>query len=308
MTGTDRGRRKFLKTLPAAVGVCLLPDSSRARGTKLAQRLHIGAQTNAWGVPIKPYNRLLEIAETLARLGYQGLETNFASVASQVGRAADCRRDFESRHIQFVAPHTGGFFYDKGKQAKELAEIERMAGFCAPMGASYLIVSGEELPRPDGKLDLSAVRVKAEALEQLGLAVKKTGLQLCYHNHQSEFQDNPSEMSFLLRETDPGNVALCLDVGHCFGLIDPAEFSATHFKRIAIYHLRDVTHALGGKVVYTDPGEGRIDLKRIIAPLLENNWEGWLEVEEEPNYPKPLANPESVMQTWRQYLRELTGV
>jgi sugar phosphate isomerase/epimerase len=65
---------------------------------------------------------------------------------------------------------------------------------------------------------------------------------------------------------------------------------------------------LGGKIVYTDPGEGKIDLKGIIAPLLKNDWEGWLEIEEEPNYPKPLANPELVMQTWRQHLKELTGV
>jgi hypothetical protein len=39
-----------------------------------------------------------------------------------------------------------------------------------------------------------------------------------------------------------------------------------------------------------------------------NDWEGWLEIEEEPNYPKPLANLELVMQMWRQYLKVLTGV
>jgi sugar phosphate isomerase/epimerase len=308
MAGADPGRRRLLRTLTAAVGACLMPKSARGRGPELPPRLRIGAQTNAWGVPIKPYSRLLEIAETLVRLGYQGFETNFASVSSQVGRAADCRRDFESRHIQFIAPHTDGFFYDQGKQANELAKIERLAGPSAQMGASYLIVSGEDLPHPDGKLNLDLVRIKAEALDRLGAAVKKEGLRLCYHNHQSEFLDNPSEMSYLLSETDPGNVRLCLDVGHCFGLIDPAEFSAAHFRRIAIYHLKDETHALGGKIVYTEPGEGKIDLKGIIAPLLNSDWEGWLEIEEEPNYPKPLANPELVLQEWRQYLKELVGV
>jgi len=306
--GADPHRRQFLKTLTAAAGVCLMSNSSRARGAELSQRLRMGAQTNAWGVPIKDYNRLLEIAQTLAHMGYQGFEANFASLSSQVDRAAECRRDFESRHIRFIAPHIGGVFYDKDKQADEFANIERMAGYSAQMGASHIIVSGRQLPHPDGKLDLGAVRIKAEALDRLGAAVKKDGLRLCYHNHQPEFRDNPSEMSYLLSETDPGNVWLCLDVGHCFGLIDPAEFSAAHFKRIAIYHLRDETHALEGAIVYTEPGEGKIDLKGIIAPLLTSDWEGWLEIEEEQNYPKPLANPELVMQKWRQYLKELTGV
>jgi sugar phosphate isomerase/epimerase len=308
MTGPNPDRRQFLKTVTAAAGACLLPNSAPARGAELAQRLRLGAQTNAWGVPIKDYGQLLEIAQTLARLGYGGFETNFASVSSQVARAADCRRDFESRHIQFVAPHTGGLFYDKDKRADELAKLESMAGSCAQMGASYLIVSGIQLPHADGKLDLDAVRIKAEALSRLGEAVKKEGLRLCYHNHQAEFRDNPSEMSYLLSETDPGNVWLCLDVGHCYGLIDPAEFTAVNFRRIAIFHLRDEVRAITGEVIDTEPGEGRINLQGIVAPLLNNHWEGWLEIEEEQYYPKPMPNPEMAMQKWRQFLRGLTGV
>jgi sugar phosphate isomerase/epimerase len=308
MTGQNPDRRQFLKTVTAAASACLLPNSAPARGTERAQRLRMGAQTNAWGVPIKDYGQLLEIAQTLVRLGYEGFETNFASVSSQVARAADCRRDFASRHIQFVAPHSSGFFYDQDKGADELAKLASMAGSCAQMGASYLIVSGKQLPHPDGKLDLDAVRIKAEALSRLGEAVKKQGLRLCYHNHQAEFQDNPSEMSYLLSETDPGNVWLCLDVGHCYGLVDPGEFTAANFRRIAIFHLRDEVRAITGEVIDTEPGEGRINLQGIVAPLLNNNWEGWLEIEEEQYYPKPMPNPEMAMQKWRQFLRGLTGV
>jgi inosose dehydratase len=176
------------------------------------------------------------------------------------------------------------------------------------MGASYLIVSGKEVPHRDGKLDLDAVRTKAEALSRLGAAVKRDGLRLCYHNHEAEFRDNPSEMSYLLSQTDPGNVWLCLDVGHCYGFTDPAEFTAAHYQRIAIFHLRDETRSASGKVIYTEPGNGGINLKGIVAPLLNSNWEGWLEIEEEQYYPKPMPNPEAAMQTWRQYLRGLTGV
>ena len=310
MTESEAGpdRRQFLKTVTIAAGACLLPNPAPARGAGRAQRLRMGAQTNAWGVPIKNYDHLLEIAETLVHLGYEGFETNFASVSSQAGRAADCRRDFESRHIQFIAPHTGGLFFDKDKGAEELANLARMAGECAQMGASYLIASGKEVPHPEGKLDLDAVHIKTEALNRLGAAVKKEGLRLCYHNHEAEFRDKPSEMSYLLSETDAASVWLCLDVGHCYGFADPAEFTAAHFRRIAIFHLRDETRSATGKVVYSGPGEGGINLKGIVAPLLNSNWGGWLEVEEEQYYPKPMPNPEMAMQKWRQFLKQLTGV
>lgn len=306
--GAAPDRRQFLKTVTAAAGACLLPISAQARSADVAQRLKMGVQTNAWGVPIKDYSHLLEIDETLVRLGYAGFETNFASVSSQVGRAADCRRDFESRHVQFVAPHTGGVFYDKAQVEKEIAKVVQMAGVCAQMGARYVIVSGKPIPRPGGKLDLDAVHIKAETLSRLGAAVKKEGVRLCYHNHEAEFRDKPSEMSYLLSETDPGSVLLNFDVGHCFGWSDPVAFTIANSRRIAIFHLRDEIRTASGDANFTKPGEGKIDLKGIVAPLLSSDREGWLEIEDAPNYPKPDANPELVMQTWRDYLRKITGV
>jgi len=300
-------RRNFLRTL-AAAGACLFADAAAVRGADRAQRLHMGAQTNAWGVPIKDYSRLLEIAETLVRLGYGGFETNVASLSSQARRAADCRRDFEARHIQLIAPHTGAVLYDKDKWDAEIANLERIAGFTAEMGAAYLIVSGKEVPHPDSKLDLGAVRAKAEALNRLGAVVRKNGLRLCYHNHEAEFRDKPTEMSYLLTETDPSRVWLCFDVGHCYGFVDPAEFTAANFRRIAIFHLRDETRSPAGKVIYAEPGKGGINLKGIVAPLLLSDWEGWLEIEEEQYYPKPMPDPDKAMKEWREYLKQLTDV
>jgi sugar phosphate isomerase/epimerase len=301
-------RRGFLKSVAATTAVSLLSQPTGARAATLAERLHIGAQTNAWGVPIKEYTQLLKIAETLVRLGYQGFETNFASVSSQADRAGEVRRDLEARHIHFVAPHAGGTFYDREKAAEEESNLLHIATVCAQMGASYLIVSGRALPHKDGKFDVDALHTKAQALNRLGAAVQKVGLRLCYHNHEPEFRDHPTEMSYLLSETDPEKVWLCLDVGHVYGLADPAEFTAANFRRIAIFHLRDGTRSPDGKFVYSQPGKGKINLKGIVAPLMKSNWEGWLEIEMEEYYPKPMPDPEQSMREWREYLRVITGV
>ncbi len=293
----------------ASVGTLLMPGMPAQGAVPRSQRLHIGAQTNIWGVPIKSYNDLLRDIGILARLGYQGFETGLGSVSSLTGKASELRRDFASRHVQFVSAHAFAVFYDPDTVANELAGLERAAAYTAQMGASHLIVSASKpVPRPGGKLDLAAVRAKAEALNRLGAAVKRNGLKLCYHNHELEFRDKPTEESYLLKETDPNLVWLCLDVGHCYGLVDPAAFTAEHFRRIAIFHLRDETRAITGEIVDTEPGYGRINLKGIVAPLLNSNWEGWLEVEEAPFYPKPVPDPEAVLKIWRAYLRKLTNV
>jgi inosose dehydratase len=301
-------RRRFLKTVAATTSAFFSLGPSVEARARRSQRLRIGAQTNIWGVPIKDYSHLLQDIEILARLGYQGFETSLTSVSPQSGRASVCRRDFESRHIQFVSAHASGVLYDQDKVASELEGLERAAEYTAQMGASHLIVSAPDVPHPDGKLDLQAVHTKTKALNRLGAAVKKDGLKLCYHNHQPEFRDKPSQMSYLLKETDPGLVSLCLDVGHCYGLIDPAAFTAEHYRRIAIFHLRDETRAVTGEVVDTEPGYGKINLKGIVAPLLNSDWEGWLELEESPFYPKAVKDPELILRTWREYLRELTHV
>ena len=64
----------------------------------------------------------------------------------------------------------------------------------------------------------------------------------------------------------------------------------------------------GGKVVPTDLGAGQIDLKAVVAPVLKNNWHGWLVVEREAGYPNAADNPEELVKQCREYIRKLTGV
>ena len=143
----------------------------------------------------------------------------------------------------------------------------------------------------------------------MGEAARDEGLKLCYHNHWKEFQTEPSEMSVILKETDPAPVWLNCDVGnpHGFGP-DAATFSREHFRRIAIYHIKDVEKNAQGKVVPVDLGAGKVDLKGVVAPLLDSDWKGWLAVEREGDYPHPAGHPEELLRQCREYLKGITGV
>lgn len=302
-------RREFLEKATALLASAVTLPLVRQGGTRgRATRIAMGAQTNAWGNPIQNYHELLKILDTLAQLNYRGFETNYRSLHSEASRAAQCRRDFEVRQVRLIALHCPSKFYEKNAVAPQMELLRSIAAYSREMGARYQIVSGGTWPHTSGHLDLEAVHVWTDALNQLGKAVKEEGLTLCYHNHRTEFEGEPSPMSYFLRDTDPDLVRLNFDVGHPIGLIDPAAFSAEHFRRIAIYHLKDTVLDSSGTVSHTDLGKGHVDLKGVVAPLLDSDWSGWLEIEEDRVYPQALEHPAATLREDRQYLKRITGV
>lgn len=302
-------RRCFLQQSSALFASALVPQALMSAARSRRQRIHIGSQTNTWGVPIQPFDRLLEVLSSLQELGYQGFETNYNSLKTRAEKAAESRRDFEARGVPLISAHLAARLYDPDKATREIEDLRRVAGTTATMGATYMIVSGYRLPRVEGKLDENAAHNKMEGLNRLGRISLEEGLKLCYHNHAQEFEDDPSEMSFLLRETDPKWVWLNYDVGNAYGVAPGAgKFSAEHFRRIASYHIKDAKRDARGKVIYTDLGKGRVDLKAVVSPLLKSDWGGWLTVERNSNYPDPAAHPEQLLRQCREYMRRITGV
>ncbi len=304
-------RRSFLKICSGVVSFAGASQSLIAGRTSPAGRLSIGAQTNTYGVPIKGYDHLLSVLDALAGLGYQGFETNERSLAPYAERAGEMRKAFEAHHVPLIAPHCGGRIglLTKDEIEPELERLHQIAGWAAQMGAKHLIFSGAKLGEQDGKLDVEQVHQRMESLNRLGQTCKQEGLQLCYHNEVQDFQDNPSEMSYLLGETDPELVRLCFDVGNGYKHgEDPGPFSADHYRRIAMYHLKDVKQNEAGKSVPVDLGTGAIDLRAVVAPVLKSDWRGWITVERESNYPLAADNPEQLLKQCRGYVREIVGV
>ncbi len=299
-------RRQFIQS---ASGL-LVAGGARARSStfSLSRHLHFGAQTNAWGVPIRSYDELLQILDNLARLRYTGFETNVKSLEPYFSQASKCRRDFAARRVRLIALHNSAILYDRSRIPIEIERLRPVAAASAEMGAGHVIISDGSLPRHGGQLDLNAAHIWTDGLNQLGRAVKAEGVKLCYHNHHAEFEGHPTEMSFLLRDTDPDLVWINFDVGHVLGLIRPADFSSEHFRRIAIYHLKDSKVDPSGRIVNVPMGTGEVNLPGIVAPLLNSGWSGWLEVEEDGNYPKPLSHPEQILRQDRQYLQKITSV
>ena len=106
-----------------------------------------------------------------------------------------------------------------------------------------------------------------EIFNPIAEKVKKAGLQFAYHNHAFEFAKVGTEfkMDYLLKNTDPENFKLILDVYWlAIAGLDPAEFIEKASDRIAAIHFKDLT-VDGNNSAMAEVMEGNLNWDKIIA-------------------------------------------
>jgi sugar phosphate isomerase/epimerase len=105
-------------------------------------------------------------------------------------------------------------------------------------------------------------------LARAGRALRGHGLALAYHNHDYEFvpfADGTTQFALLLRETDPEDVKLELDVYWVAkGGLDPVRCLRDNAARIALVHLKD----LGQSGATVELGAGILAMEQIVRTAL----------------------------------------
>ena len=256
-------RREFLGGLLAASGAFA------------ASGIRVGCQTRIYGVPIKDTQRLLSILDDLRAIGYEGFETNFASLEASFADPAPLRVEFEKRGVPLIGLHMGSKLGQPGPAEKELAQIERVARAVKAFGGTHLMLSGSGLRRADGNLDQEALKRKAQGLNQAGKICHDLGIQLTSHNHLAEAEHDGEEIAAQLAETDAGLVSLLVDIAYTYmARLDTPGFIRKYGARIAGFHVRDQR---GKQEVRM--GEGEVDLRGFARTLAETRWTGWVILE-----------------------------
>ncbi len=135
---------------------------------------------------------------------------------------------------------------------------------------------------PQDRSGLELFQSFSEQLNKAGEICKEAGIQLCYHNHNFEFQpiENTSPIEVMLSELDPDLVKLELDVFYLsVAGIDIQEFTKKYSQHIALLHLGDIkSGALQSyrsitlpQEVFQPLGKGSIDFKYLLqSPLLSD--------------------------------------
>jgi inosose dehydratase len=268
--------------------------------------------------PPVPFERVLD---EIAEAGYEGTE-----LAGNAPRDAGLLRDqLQRRGLRLAGAFLALDFFTSPLEG-ELEQAGALARLLREAGAGVLVAGLTAHPqrmasaggsRQPGTTGAQYQQI-ATGLERVGERCRQENITLAFHNHAGTFIETPEELEELCQRADPALVQLCLDVGHLIvGGGDPVQAIQRYGQRLAYVHLKDVDPQVlerlrsgqGGFLnglrwrVFCELGSGCLDLAGIVGALRQQGFEGWVVLEQDTSFRRPL---ESAVES-RTRFREVAG-
>jgi inosose dehydratase len=273
------------------------------------------------------YEQVLnEIHET----GYVGSELGDWGFMPTI--PSDLRAELDKRSLSMVGAFVPVFLKDKSKHLAGAEAAVKTAKLMADAGFknAFIVLADENgsiqertlnAGRVDPSMGLSEAewKVFAEGANYVASEVKNaTGLRTVFHHHCAGYVETPDEIDSLLSHTDPSLVGLVLDMGHyMFGGGNPLDALKKHSKRIWHIHFKDCHPEIAAKSrkegwdyfksvgngVFCELGKGSVDFPAIVKELGEQNYSGWIVVEQDvlPG----MGDPKTCAMKNREYIKSL---
>ena len=186
--------------------------------------------------------------DRLAELGFKEME--FAGYFDK--SPAEVRRILDGFGMTSPAAHI---------QLSAIREnLEREIETAATIGQKYIVVPS--IPADERSID--DYQRHADLLNRAGEACKTVGIQMAYHNHNFEFEEQAGKTGYntLLNSTEPDLVTMEMDL---FWIVDAGEDPIPYFEkhpgRFAMLHVKD--RAGDGSMV--DVGRGVINFAELFG-------------------------------------------
>jgi inosose dehydratase len=247
------------------------------------------------------------VMDELARIGFEG--TQFGRGFPEGGdlRQALAQRKLRFAELYSALPSTSDGL---GPDAAERAHHDLARLLAA--GGEVLVVALDGNPERDrwsGRVPEGAPRWADHAFDEmaklLGSLAQRApdGVKVAFHPHTATWIETPDEVDRLAERLRDTGAGLCLDVGHYLvGGGDPVEAIGRHGSLITHVHVKDVDpevlerlrdgtiDGFGTAVrqrIFTEPGNGALDLDGVVRALDRIGHAGWLMVEQDSSWLPP---------------------
>lgn len=159
----------------------------------------------------------------------------------------------------------------------------------------------------------------ADRLSTLARYLEDRGLRLAYHFHLGTVVEREEDVEQLIAHTDK-RVGLVIDTGHAaLGGIDAERLVRAYPERVAHVHTKDVRRRIFEEItrrngsfldgvlagMFTAPGDGDLDFRRVSQALIDIDYDGWVVVEAEQD--PALADPRTYSRIGLQTMQRLIG-
>jgi len=248
-----------------------------------------------------------EVLDELARLGFAGCQ--FGRGFPDGARLASAleRRGLRLAEWYCALPADARGLTDAAAPLAR-ATLRRLVA----AGGEVLVVAVDGSPERDafsGRVLAGAPRWREPAYDELAALLGELaeaapdGVRIAFHPHAATWVEAPDEVDALAERLGGTGAGLCLDVGHFLaGGGDPVDAIARYGSLITHVHLKDVNPAvlarlrvgevdgLGGAVrerLFTELGNGALDLDGVLRALDRIGHTGWLMVEQDSSWLRP---------------------
>ncbi|MEO5986581.1 MAG: sugar phosphate isomerase/epimerase [Candidatus Limnocylindria bacterium] len=256
---------------------------------------------------LAPETAATTVLAEIARLGYAGTQFGRGFPEGEELRVTLAERGMRYAELySALGAGPDGLAHD----AREVAhrDLDRLVAG----GGEVLVVAidgGGERDAWSGRVADGAPRWPSSAYDALARLLASLvisapdGVKIAFHPHTATWVEGPDEVDKLaarLRDTGAG---LCLDVGHYLvGGGDPLDAIRRHGPLITHVHLKDVDpdvlarlrsreiDGFGNAVrerIFTELGNGALDLRGVLRELDGIGYGGWMMVEQDSSWLQP---------------------
>jgi inosose dehydratase len=228
-----------------------------------------------------------------------GFTAVHADVPTEMG-ASTYRAMLEDHGLRPAPGYFAGHFDDprlvglEVELAKRHAEVQLALGLSEVFVASHLVPERIARPATGAEFNQDRLEQLIEAISTVAEAISSAGLRPCFHPHVGSWIETEHEVRSLLDATDDNILSFGPDTGHLYWAgMDPATMIADYADRVGAVHLKDVHRSAAAESrrlnddywqatyerhVWTEPGSGDIDLRRVVDALAEK-FDGWFVIE-----------------------------
>jgi inosose dehydratase len=247
------------------------------------------------------------VLDEIARLGFAGTQHGRGLPEGDVLRAA-----LAGRGLRFAELYSALEATEDGLAPRSADIARRDLARLIAGGGEVLVVAvavgghrdawagrvAEGAPRwPDAAFD-----ALADLLRELAAAAPE-GVRVAFHSHAGTWVEDPEDVAALADRLAGTGAGLCLDVGHYLvGGGDPVDAIGRYGPLVTHLHAKDVDPAVLGRVragelnglggavrerMFTELGNGALDLDGVLRALDRIHYAGWLMVEQDSSWLRP---------------------
>ncbi|MBD3183813.1 TIM barrel protein [Candidatus Poribacteria bacterium] len=234
--------------------------------------MKIGCQIGVWGGSPE------QTTKEMGSAGIEGIEVFTVHLNQYFGQEKGVRKFLEDNNIELTGAYfNNDKFISAEKEDEVLSEAVKAADFLAKVNSSFIILNGgvPKNQKPEG-FNNDDFKQLAKTMNSIGKAVKNYGVSACIHPHAGCMIETPEELDKLLEYLDTSLVGLCLHAAHqVIAGADPYEMYEKHAALVTYLHIGAIGEGNKGAML----GEGILNQKRLMKPILEAGYDGWIIVE-----------------------------